>query len=64
MKGDNIMSKCVTYHAFRDYFTVCKPDAEKAPETKPEKADTPKEESAYVPPANADALKYGFSKYQ
>lgn len=58
------MSNCVTYHAFKDYFTVCKPEAKEASGTEPEKVEPPKDKSSYVPPTNADALKYGFSKFQ
>jgi hypothetical protein len=57
-------TKCVTYKAFKDYFTVCKPDPESAPEAKPKKAAPSKEKATYVPPSTVDYPKFGFSKYQ
>lgn len=59
------MGECKVYKAFNDYFTVCKQDAEKAPEAKPKKAAPSNEKGTYVPPTSAENYaKYGFSKYQ
>lgn len=58
------MSKCKVYKAFNDYFMDCKPKPEDAPEKKPAKADSSDKKNAYVPPAEVDFSKYGFSKYQ
>lgn len=56
---------CKVYKAFNDYFQVCKDEPVEA--SKGETTHTTKtsdEKTAYVPPAETDYTKYGFSKYQ
>jgi hypothetical protein len=63
MKGDSIMGdKCVTYHAFRDYTTVCEKNAEnEASEKKPEaKGDSAKSE--YIAPAKNNKMPVFFGR--
>ena len=65
MKGDSIMSKCKVYRAFNDYFMDCRDKEADAPkEKKAKKAESSTKESAFVPPAETNYSKYGFSKYQ
>ena len=58
------MGECKVYKAFNDYFMDCKPKSQDASEKKAEKADSSGKESTYVPPAETNFSKYGFSKYQ
>jgi len=60
-------TKCVTYKAFNDYFTVCKEDNKSAEKAKTNKGSDSEKKSTYVPPADNQQQsyveKYGFSKY-